>query len=183
MTNYVCDAYKDSQAVDGAERSGGPKPFNSSLPAVTVPVHDQAQALQLSEFFPRRPVPDQVGVGDQDARRPLVRLKYPDGLPGLHEQRLIVLQPFERFHQSVIALPVARRLPRAAVDDQVLRAFGDLLVEVVHQHPKGGFLVPTFARQARTPRSANRPVLMPRGDKSFFCSPHPRHSGRLLSES
>ncbi len=41
--------------------------------------------------------------------------------------------------------PVARGVPRAAVDDQLIGAFGDLRIEVVHQHPERAFLMPTLA--------------------------------------
>ena len=43
------------------------------------------------------------------------------------------------------ASQLAGRAAGAAVDDQVLGVLGDLGVEVVHQHPQGGFLLPALA--------------------------------------
>ena len=45
----------------------------------------------------------------------------------------------------MVALPIAGGAAGSAVDDEVLRALGDLFVEVVHQHAHGGFLGPSFA--------------------------------------
>ena len=52
-------------------------------------------------------------------------------------------------------LPVARRAPASAIDNQVLWAFGNLGVEVVHEHAKGGFLQPALAREFDAARRAN----------------------------
>ena len=35
--------------------------------------------------------------------------------------------------------------PGAAVDDEVVRVLGDLRIEVVHEHPERGFLLPALA--------------------------------------
>jgi hypothetical protein len=43
----------------------------------------------------------------------------------------------------------------AAVDDEVLRALGDLGIEVVVQHAKGGFLDPALAGDLGATRSAH----------------------------
>src|SRR5688500_10888398 len=88
-------------------------------------------------------------VGNEDARRLAMRAEHPYGFAGLHEQRLIVLEREERRHDRVERGPVARGPPRAAVDDEVLRALGHIRVEVVHQHPQRGLLWPTLARAGR----------------------------------
>ena len=46
---------------------------------------------------------------------------------------------------GVERLPAARRPPRAAVDDEVVGVLGHVGIEVVHQHPHRGFLVPAQA--------------------------------------
>src|SRR5205085_11458414 len=51
--------------------------------------------------------------------------------------------------------PAACRAPRATVDDEILGALRHLGIEVVHQHPERGFLLPAAARQCRPPRRAN----------------------------
>src|SRR3712207_7831174 len=52
------------------------------------------------------------------------------------------LQPAQRRHDALVAGPVPRRLPGAAVDDQLVRPLGHLGVEVVHEHAERRFLVP-----------------------------------------
>src|SRR5215212_5249686 len=59
----------------------------------------------LSPLLPVRPVSDQVGVGDEHTRCPLVGLHHPDRLPGLDEHRLVVLQRAEGRDQGVVGLP------------------------------------------------------------------------------
>ena len=111
-------------------------------------VHGQAQRFEPAELVPGGPARHQVGVGDQHPRRLVVGAEHADRLAALDQQRLVVLQPAQRGDDALVALPVARRLAAAAVDDQVLGALGHLGVEVVHQHPQGGLLVPALAGQA-----------------------------------
>ena len=56
-------------------------------------VHRQAAIFEIAERFPRRPLRDEVGVGDEHARRVRVRAKDADRLSRLHEQRLVVAEP------------------------------------------------------------------------------------------
>ena len=44
-----------------------------------------------------------------------------DRLSRLHEQRLVVLEPVQRFDDRVVTLPVARRFASSAIDDQFFR--------------------------------------------------------------
>jgi hypothetical protein len=46
-------------------------------------------------------------------------------------------------------------VPGAAVDDQFIRALGDIRIEVVHQHPKRAFLMPSFAGNVWSVRRSN----------------------------
>src|SRR2546427_8966325 len=80
----------------------------------------------------------------------------PDGLSGLDEERFIVLQLLQTVDNCFVTFPVAGGLARPAVDDQLLGFFGDLRVEVVHQHPKGRFLDPSLALQSSPPRGSDR---------------------------
>ena len=82
---------------DGGERLVGP--LQDALGADVDPragghlaVHRQPEVLQPPELLPVGPVADQVGVGDQHPRRPLVGAHHADRLAGLHEHRLVVLQ-------------------------------------------------------------------------------------------
>ena len=106
-------------------------------------VHGQAELLEPAELRPRRPVAHEVGVGEQHARRPLVRPQHADRPAGLDEQRLVVRERRERPHDRVVARPVPRGPAGAAVDDEVVGPLGDVRVEVVH------------AASAAAPRSAS----------------------------
>ena len=86
------------------------------------------------------------GMRAEDAHRP----------PGLHQQRLIVVERFERPHDGVERRPIARGASRAAVDDQLVGLLGDLGVEVVMEHAQGGFLMPSLTGDGAAPGGANR---------------------------
>jgi hypothetical protein len=118
-------------------------------------VHRQALALELAEDLPRRPLPDEVRVGDQDPGRPGMRPDDPDRLAGLDEQGLVVGQGPELADDRIEGVPRARRTTRSAVDDQAIGILGDLRVEVVHEHAQRGFLGPAATAQLRTARGAN----------------------------
>ena len=120
-------------------------------------VHHQALALELAEDLPGRPVADEVRVRDQDPRRPLVGPEDRDGLAGLDEQRLVVGEGPELADDRVERVPAPRRAAGPAVDDERVGVLGDLRVEVVHQHPEGGFLRPAAAGQLRPAGSADGP--------------------------
>ena len=108
-------------------------------------VHGQAELLQAAELLPGRPLRDQVGVGDEHPRRPLVGLEHPDGLAGLDEERLVVVEVLEGRDDRRVGVPAPGGAAGAAVDDELVGVFGHLGVEVVHQHAHGGFLSPALA--------------------------------------
>ena len=112
-------------------------------------VHREPERVEPAELVPGRPARHQVRVGDQHPRRLLVRPEDADRLAALDQQRLVVLQPAERGHDPLVALPVPRRLAAPAVDDQLLGPLGDRGIEVVHQHPERGLLVPALAGERR----------------------------------
>ncbi len=87
-----------------------------------LPVHRQAERLEPAELVPGRPARHEVRVGDEHARRFLVGAEDADRLPALHEQRLVVREPPQRVDDAMVGRPVAGRLARAAVDDEVARA-------------------------------------------------------------
>jgi hypothetical protein len=120
-----------------------------------LPVHRQSRGLEAAELVPRRPVRHDERVREQHARRVRVRAEAPDGLARLHEQRLVVPELLELADDHVEGRPRARRFAGAAVDDEVVRPLGHLGVEVVHQHPQRGFLLPAAAAQGRSAWSAH----------------------------
>ena len=110
-------------------------------------IHHQALAVELVEVLPGGPFAHQVGVGDEHARRHLVRGKHRDRLARLHQQRFVAAQPLQLAHDGVVALPVARRLADAAVDDQIRGPLGVFRIEVVHQAAQRRLLLPSLAAQ------------------------------------
>src|SRR5262245_26410043 len=71
--------------------------------------------------------------------------KDTDRFAGLHEKSFVILESLKRSHDRMKSFPTARRPPGPAIHGQLARIFRDVFVEVVHQHPHGGFLMPTFA--------------------------------------
>ena len=137
-------ALQDALRADVDPRAGG-----------HLAVHGEAELLEPAELGPRRPVADEVRVGDEHARRPLVGAEHADRLARLHEQRLVGLEVLERAHDRVERLPVAGGLARAAVDDEVLGALGDLGVEVVHEHAQGRLGLPALRGELGAARGAH----------------------------
>ena len=72
----------------------------------------------------------------------------------MNQERLIFLEPFESLDDFVVAFPVARRAADTAVDDQVLRVFCDLVVEIVHEHSDGGLSSPVLGSELASPPGA-----------------------------
>jgi hypothetical protein len=75
-------------------------------------VHHQPLLIELVEMVPVGPVRHEVGIGDQDARRVLVRTKHADRLARLDEQGLVVLELCAARDDAVEALPVSARRGR-----------------------------------------------------------------------
>ncbi len=118
-------------------------------------VHHQPLAIELVEVLPGRPVADEVRVRDQHPGRVGVGAEDADRLAGLDEQGLVVAERAQCGDDSVVAVPVARGAADAAVDDQFLGPFGDLGVEVVHQHAQRRLGEPAARRDRRAARRAD----------------------------
>ncbi|MNC86998.1 hypothetical protein D3C83_26920 [compost metagenome] len=84
-----------------------------------------------------------------------MRAEDADRLARLHEQRLVALEIAQRRDDGVERGPAARRLARAAVDDQLVRTLRHVGIEVVHQHAKRGFLRPSLAGKSGASRRSN----------------------------
>ena len=118
-------------------------------------VHRESLRLERAEFVPRRPRGHEERVRDQHARSLGMRLRDGDRFSRLHEQCLVVVQLAQRADDGVERRPRARRSPRAAVDDEILRSFRHVRIEVVHQHPERCLLVPAAARAVGPARRAH----------------------------
>ena len=141
--SFECPLH-DSLAADVDPRSGG-----------HLAVHDEAQPLQAIELLIIRPMPHQVRIRDQNARRFRMRAKNAHRLSGLHQQCFVIFELAQRPDNGMERRPIARGAARAAVDDQLVGFLGDLGIEIVHQHPQRGFLMPTLAGNLAPTRRAN----------------------------
>lgn len=108
-------------------------------------VHGQAEGFESAEFVPGGPFGHEHRVADEHAGRVGVCLEYADGPPGLHQHGLVIFEPLERGDDAVEILPRPGRLPGPAVDYEVFGIFGNVGIEVVHEHAQGGFLLPALA--------------------------------------
>ena len=86
-----------------------------------------------------------------------MRRKNRHWLPRLDEQRFIRFQGAERRQDGVKRGPVAGRPAAATVDDQVVRVKRYLRIEVVLEHPVGGFDLPVLARELGPARGLDNP--------------------------
>ena len=118
-------------------------------------VHRQAKSLEAIEFGVVRPLADKVRIRDQNARRFIVGPKNANRFAGLHEKRFIVLEFAQRANNRVETLPSFARRGRSRRRRSVVRILGDLRIEIVHQHPQRGFLMPAFAAEFTAARRAD----------------------------
>src|SRR5581483_1096663 len=98
---------------------------------------------------------DEVRVRDQNPRGIFVCLENSDRFSRLDEQCLIIVEILERRNDRVISLPTSRRSPGSAVHDKIFWMLRNLLIEVVHEHAHGSFLLPPFTGNLITARSLN----------------------------
>ena len=89
-------------------------------------VHGEPLLIELVEMVPGRPMRHEVGIGDQDARRILVRAENADRLAGLDQQGLVGLELTQGRDDAVEILPGAGGPADAAIDHQLLRVLGDV---------------------------------------------------------
>src|SRR5437867_12874750 len=83
------------------------------------------------------------------------RMKDTDRLSRLDEQRLVIFEILQRAHDRVECFPASRCSAGTAVNDQLPWILCNVFVEVVHQHPHCGFLMPAFTGNDAASRCAN----------------------------
>ena len=152
-----------AEVLAGTLRKGLVGPLEDSLGADVDPrarghlaVHGEAQRVEPAELVPRRPARHQVGVRDEHPGRLVMGPEHTDGLSALDQQGFVVLQTAQRGDDPLVALPVSRCLPAAAVDHELLRALRDRGIEIVHEHPESRLLMPAFAGERRPRRGGDR---------------------------
>ena len=98
----------------------------------------------------------QQRVRDQDPGGVAGRPENAHRLARLDEQRLVIGKPAQLADDGVEGFPGSGGTTGASVHDQVVRVLRDLRVEVIHEHPQGGFLLPALAGQVRAARRTDR---------------------------
>ncbi len=136
-----------------------------------LPVHGEPQLFQRPELLPGRPPAHQVGVRNQHPRRLIMRAEDAHRPARLHQQRLVVFQPFQLTHNRVKRRPVPCRPARAPVNHQILRPFRHLRIQIVHQHPQGGLLRPAFRAHCPAPGGSHRSTSGTRSNSLRRSSP------------
>ncbi len=99
-------------------------------------IHHQTGLIQFVKMIPIRPVWHQIGIGDQNARRICMRLKNPNRFPRLHKQGLVCIQIFQLLYDLVKIRPCPRCPANTAIHHQLMRIFGHIGVQIIHQHPQ-----------------------------------------------
>src|ERR1700722_1700470 len=127
-------------------------------PGSHLAVHCQFEVFQSSKLVAGRPMRHEVGIGNQHARCMRKSSKNCDGLARLNDQGFVVFQTLERADNVMKCFPASRCATRATIDDQIAWVFGNFFIEVIHQCAKRCFLMPAFARNIRSARSAHRSV-------------------------
>ncbi len=102
-------------------------------------VHGETLAVEFVEVVPGRPVRHQIRIGDQHARRIGMRREHPHRLARLHQQGFLLGQVLQGVDDAVVAIPVARGASDAPVHHEFGGIFGDLRVQIVHQHAQRRF--------------------------------------------
>ena len=82
-----------------------------------------------------------------------------DGFAGLNQKRFVVFKITKRLDYCPVGVPASRRPAGSAIDNQFSWILRNFLVKVVHQHPHGGFLMPTFAGNCRASRRTDWCVI------------------------
>ena len=118
-------------------------------------VHHEPLAVELVEMLPGAPARHEIGVCEQDAWGVRMRFEHADGFAGLDQQSLVGLESPERRDDRIVALPVARGAPDAAVHHELLGAFGHRRIEVVHEHAQRRFGEPALGGKGGSMRRAD----------------------------
>ena len=84
-----------------------------------------------------------------------MRANNANRLAALHQQRLVRFQFLQALDDCIEALPVTRSLSTASVHHQVLGAFRNFWIQIVHQHAHSGFSGPGLAGALVSARGAN----------------------------
>lgn len=91
----------------------------------------------------------QVAIGDQHARSGRVGADDTDGLAGLDEQGVVLVEFKQDFNDFSKRLLISGSLSVPAINNELLRVFRHFGIEVVQQHAQRGLGLPAFGMQLR----------------------------------
>ena len=91
-----------------------------------------------------------------------VRAKDACRAAGLNQQRLIVFELAQTTNDRIVRFPVTRRLANATVHNEVLRALGNVGIEIIHEHAQWRFGQPALGVQFRAGRRSYHAWLVHR---------------------
>jgi hypothetical protein len=81
--------------------------------------------------------------------------EFSHGFSRLHKEGLVIFEIAQGPDNRVESFPAPRGATGSAVNDEPVRGFGYIRIEIVHQHPHGRFLVPAFAASLDSARCVN----------------------------
>jgi hypothetical protein len=87
-----------------------------------------------------------------------VGLEDADGFTRLYAESFVIFQGLQALENGVEAFPIPCGLSNSAVNNELGWIFRYLLVQIVHQHPFGCFLVPALTSQGGTAGSFDWPI-------------------------
>ena len=139
-------------------------------------VHHQARLARARGSAPRSPTCRRGSSWRSGRAAPTgASAATPTGLPDWTSSVSSSAEAAQLADDRVEGGPAARRPAGPAVDDEVVGVLGDLGVQVVHEHPQGGLLLPAAAATARCRGARGRDGRRSSGGASLAW-----HAPRLL---
>ena len=145
---FVCPLH-DALAADVDPRSGR-----------HLAEHHQPALVQFIEVIERRPVRHQIRVRYQHARRIGMGAENSDRLARLDDQRLVAIELAQRGNNPIETVPVAGCTTNSAIDDKFARPFGNVRIEIVHQHSQRRFRQPALGADPGPVGRSDRTVVI-----------------------
>ena len=104
----------------------------------------------------------------------------PTGLPDWTSSVSSPSRRRKRRDDAVERLPVARRPPDAAIDDELARPFGDVGVEIVHEHAQRRFGQPALGAELGSAGAADDAHIVDAGWRGHGLSLYLSFGGRTV---
>ncbi len=113
-------------------------------------------------MIPVGPMRHKVGVRNQNTRCILVGAKHANRLARLHQKSLVIFQFLQAGNDLVKILPGTCRPADTAINHKFMRVFGNVRMQVIHQHAHRCFGQPAFGSDFRAGCRIDVALVMPR---------------------